>query len=153
MDLKVYPYEADEIAASEAPEGYTPITSHSAYACAAGPIFERQWTDDAGIERWQRGFRVLDKHTNAGKMAHGGLLMTFMDVLLATAVMRNVPPPFVTVRMTSDFQGRAPLGAWVTGEAELVKRTGSLAFVEGRLKIESSIIFTASGIFRHRAGK
>ncbi|WND01924.1 PaaI family thioesterase [Temperatibacter marinus] len=149
----VFEYNAEDLVASEAPDGFNAITSHSEYACHAGPIFERIYTDEKGNEQWERGFRVLPKHTNAGAMAHGGLLMTFADVLLATAVFKRLPPPFVTVKMTSEFLGRAPVGAWVTGKAWMVKRTGSLAFLEGQLMIDSKIIFTVSGIFKHRAGK
>lgn len=151
--LPVFPYSEADVKASDAPDGFETITSHSEYACAAGPIFERAFEDETGATQWQRGFRVMQKHTNAGGMAHGGLLMTFADVLLATAVSKHVPPPFVTVRMTSDFIGAATLGSWVIGEARMVKRTGSLAFVEGTLSVDGKPVFTTSGIFRHRAGK
>lgn len=152
-NLPDFNYSPEEIAAAQAPEGFQLITSHSAYGCAAGPLFERIYMDNNGQEQWQRAFRVLPKHTNAGAMAHGGLLMTFADILLATAVFRDIPPPFVTVRMTSDFIGRALVGDWVVGEAKIVKRTSSLVFLEGILSVDDKTIFTASGLFRHKGGK
>ena len=145
-DIKPYPPE--EIAASNAPDGFAPIESHSHFGCRNGPLFER--SDSDGV--WQRGIRIMEKHVNAGGFCHGGMLMTMADIVLARGVITVAPHPFVTMRMTTDFIGTAMLGEWVAGSARVSRKTGSMVFVEGELTAvkgeKRRVILTASGIFK-----
>jgi uncharacterized protein (TIGR00369 family) len=139
----------DRTSASNPPPGFKPIVHSSPFGAENGPFFESRSGDS-----WIRGFRVLERHTNAGGIAHGGMLMTFADVVLAQAVIHQAGQPAVTVRMTSDFLAPARLGDWVEGTAEVTRVTRSMAFVEGRLKSGSRTLLTASAVFQmlHQPG-
>lgn len=147
---------AEMIAAADPPSGFGAILSNSAFGWENGPIFEHQ-----GAEGRRRGFRVAERHINAGGICHGGMIMTFADILLATAVLDVASPPFVTVRMTTDFMDAARLGEWVEGRATLAGGLsdrqfgsqsedpfGGLVAVAGEMTANGRIIASASGLFK-----
>lgn len=125
------------------PEGFRPITSENPFGKAVGPIYEKMEK-----EAWVRGFRVEEKHTNRAKIAHGGALMTFADIVLATAVWEELQAPFVTIQMESQFVSPARVGAWVEGRATITKRTTDLVFVHGLLSVSEKPVLSVSGIFK-----
>ena len=95
-----------------------------------------------------RAFRVVERHTNAAGIIHGGMLTTFADIVLAQAGLREVGGPIVTVRMVSEFVAAGKLGAWVEGTARVRRRTRTLVFVEGELAASGRVLLTASGVFK-----
>lgn len=131
------------IAAARPPAGYESILSNSPFGWENGPIFERK--TEVGV---QRGFRIAPRHTNAGGALHGGMVMTFADILLATAVYAIAPPPFVTVRLTTDFMGPAFEGDWVEGTAEAEEPNDSLIAVRGIITAGNKTVATAQGLFK-----
>ncbi|WP_417463398.1 PaaI family thioesterase [Kordiimonas sp.] len=143
--LKADPRKATPEMVREAnpPMGFEPILSNSPFGWENGPIFER--TDDQGRER---GFRIAERHINAGGACHGGMIMTFADILLATAVFEVAEPPFVTVRLTTDFIGPAFQGEWLSGRAAAKLAGDGMIAVEGTMKVDDRVIATASGLFK-----
>ncbi len=133
----------EEMPDIEVPEGYTAIESSAPFGKHNGPIFERR--DDGGFSR---AIRVLERHCNQGGVAHGGMLVTLVDVILGTTVWRLTGKPSVTVRMVVDFLGPVRLGDWVEGGATITRETRSLIFVEGELRTRDRIVLSATGIFR-----
>lgn len=133
----------DMVAAANPPEGFEPILSNSPFGWENGPIFERT-TDDGKV----RGFRVAERHINAGGACHGGMIMTFADILLATAVFDVARPPFVTVRLTTDFLGPAFLGQWVEGRASVTGVSDGLVAVKGDIRSDGKAVAAASGVFK-----
>lgn len=131
------------VAAANPPPGFEAIVSNSAFAWENGPIFER-----CDAEGRVRGFRVAERHINAGGICHGGMMMTFADILLATAVMDVAAPPFVTVRMTTDFIDAARLGEWVQGRATCDGIADGLVAVVGDMSAGGRIVASASGLFK-----
>jgi uncharacterized protein (TIGR00369 family) len=127
----------------EVPEGYVPVQSSQPFGALVGPIFELPDADQV-----HRGFRVLERHCNRGGMAHGGMMMTVIDVILGTAVWRHTGRPALTVSMAVDFLAPARRGDWVEGTGRVVRETKSLTFVEGELSVASRKVLTASGVFK-----
>ena len=125
------------------PEGFEPIISENPFGQAVGPLFEKK--DD---DSWVRGFRVEEKHTNQGGIAHGGVLMTFADIVMARAVLDVADLPFVTVQMNAHFTAPARLGAWVEGRGFVTRRTKDLAFVRCEIEVEGNPVLASSGIFK-----
>jgi len=125
------------------PAGFKPIVHSNPFGAHIGPIYERE----EGDQFW-RGFYVGEKHSNSASIAHGGVLMTFADVVLARAVSREINGMAVTVRMTCDFLGPARLNVWVEGTASVTRATRSLVFVEGTLSVAGKPIFAAQGLFK-----
>ena len=147
----------DMVAAARPPSGFEPIVSNSPFGWENGPLFERV-PEGGGFENGglERGFRVAEKHINAGGFCHGGMIMTFADIVLASAVMTVADPPFVTVRLTTDFIASAKLDDWVTGRGRVTGQRDGLVMLSGEILVEGTIIAGLSGAFkllRARAAK
>ena len=125
------------------PEGFEPIVHSNPFGAHIGPIYEREQNGD-----FWRGFYIAKKHANSAHIAHGGVLMTFADIVLARAVMRETNGMAVTVRMTCDFLAPARLNAWVEGTAKVSRSTKSLVFVDGTLSVAGKPVFSAQGLFK-----
>lgn len=131
------------VAAAYPPGNFEPIVSSSPFGWENGPIFE-QANDDG----WVRGFRVAEKHSNAAGICHGGMLMTFADILLSRAVLDVVAPPFVTVRLVSDFMGPAMMGDWVEGKANVVGVEDGMVSLTGQIYTEGTPVLSVSALFK-----
>lgn len=131
------------VAAARPPEGFESILSNSPFGWENGPIFEK--ITDSGV---QRGFRIAPRHTNAGGALHGGMVMTFADILLATAVHAIAKPPFVTVRLTTDFIGPAFEGDWVEGSAVAEPPQDGIIAVRGLITTDGKPVASAQGLFK-----
>ena len=129
--------------ANNIPDGYEPIESSTVFGKRNGPIFEKLTDND-----WVRAFRAEEKHSNSVGVVHGGMLMTFADIVLARAVMDHVAPPFVTLRLLSDFVSPALTGAWVEGRAQVNSVKGDIIFVEGEITSRTKVILKVSGQFK-----
>jgi len=125
------------------PPGFVERPSRGPFTRMTGPFFERSGTD-AVI----RAFRVEERHTNALGIAHGGMLMAFLDSVLAGAVSGQVQGSFVTLRMTTDFLAPARLGDWVEGRAGVTRSTRSLCYVRGEARIGERKVAVADAVFR-----
>lgn len=95
--------------------------------------------------------------TNHWDVAHGGLLMTLLDVAMAHAarsplVADGEPfPGVVTIEMKTSFM-RPGLGRLV-GHGSLLQRTATLAFTEGRVLDEAGeMVCHATGTFKYMRG-
>lgn len=131
------------IAAANPPEGYSSILSTSPFGWENGPIFDRT-TEDG----FMRGFRIAPRHLNAGGVLHGGMVMTFADIVLAQAVGKVVDPPFVTIRLTADFIGIAVEGDWVEGTATAEAPVDGIIAVQGIIECRGRVIASAQGLFK-----
>jgi uncharacterized protein (TIGR00369 family) len=130
--------------ALDPPPGYSEHSSRGAFSQHNGPYFLKGEGDD-----FRLGFRVLPRHCNSYGVVHGGMVMTFADRLLATAVAMKAPQRMLTVRMTTDFIGMARAGDWVEGKGRVTRAGRSLVFVEGSADVLGGRpIFSASGVFK-----
>jgi len=129
---------------TEVPAGFVPPRVASAYAGLVGPVYEGE---GQGVEG-RRGFRVTDKHINRAGIVHGGMLMSFADMVMGRGVREAGPAGGVTVRMTTDFLGPAHHGDWVEGLARVTRTTRTLLYVAAEITANGRLILTASGIFR-----
>ena len=127
----------------EIPPGFVLVEPRNPFAELLGPIYEQ--ADDDGF---RRGFRVSDKHLNTAGIAHGGMLMTFADILMGQAIRQADAFPAVTIRMTTDFTAPARLGDWVDGTGRATRVTRSMVFVEAEIAVNGRLSLTASGLFQ-----
>jgi uncharacterized protein (TIGR00369 family) len=76
------------------------------------------------------------EHMNSFQVAHGGSIMTLLDVTMATAA-RSVAPDLgvVTIEMKTSFM--RPGTGRLTGKGRLMHRTRSMAFTEATLYNEA----------------
>jgi len=131
---------------SEIPEGFAPFKLSFGFLEANGPLYGK-WQD----EHLLLGFRVELRHCNPGRVAHGGMLATFADMLLPIAArfQSKTDMGFLpTVNLACDYLAPAPLGAWVQGRAEAIKITRNLLFAQGLATADGEPVLRANGIFK-----
>jgi uncharacterized protein (TIGR00369 family) len=112
-----------------------------------GPLYLRRVGD-----RVQMGFRVEKRHTNPMGICHGGMMASFCDMLLPFCAHRQsveVRDRFLpTISLQVDYVAPAPLGAWVQGEADVLRVTGSLVFAQGLVSVDGATAARVSGILK-----
>lgn len=112
-----------------------------------GPLYLRRAGD-----RVQLGFRVEKRHTNPLGICHGGMMASFCDMLLPFCAHRQsaeVRDRFLpTISLQVDYLAPAPLGAWVQGEADVLRVTGSLVFAHGLVTVDGAIAARVSGVLK-----
>jgi len=98
-------------------------------------------------------FAPRPEHLNSFDVTHGGAVMTFLDVIMATAA-RSVAPELgvVTIEMKTSFMrpAKVPAGASLVGQGHLLHRTRSMAFTEGRIyDADGQLCASATGPFKY----
>lgn len=120
-----------------------------------GPFFEAvaplYWRADASSGGLVFGLPLQERHTNAMGVAHGGMLLTLVDVALGINLerRREFPQPvvsFVTVSMTSEFLSPARVDDWLEAHVT-IRRMGRLAFGDCLLLVDDRCVVRASGVF------
>lgn len=129
------------------PEGFTELRLGGDFVRANGPLFERF----AG-ETYQLGFRVEKRHCNTMRICHGGMMATFCDMLLPITAIRRVEglgERFLpTVSLDIDYLAPSPLGAWVQGEAQVLRTTRTMVFAQGLVTADGEPVARVSGVFK-----
>ena len=89
------------------------------------------------------------EHTNTWDVAHGGVLLTLMDVAMAVAARSGDPSDrsVVTVEMKNNFMQAA--NGILRVKADTVRRTAMMAFCEAKLyNDQGEICCMATGTFQ-----
>lgn len=139
----------DDAAATVAPppEGFKVLRMGADFIGLVGPLHYRM------VEgRFQLGFRVERRHTNPMGICHGGMMATFCDMLLPMATHRQAPEVGLrflpTISLQLDYLAGSPLGAWVQGEAQVLRTTRSLVFAQGLVQADGTPVARVSGVFK-----
>jgi uncharacterized protein (TIGR00369 family) len=128
------------------PAGFRSVKIGGPFMALSGPLYGK-WTG----QRLLLGFRVEQRHTNPLQMCHGGMLATFVDMLIPCAAMyqQDMERRFLpTISLQIDYMGAAPLGAWVQGEAEVLRTTRNMLFGQGMVTADGQPALRVSGIFK-----
>lgn len=129
------------------PDGFTPIEIGGQFIGLAGPLFSRPHDDGLDL-----GFLVEARHANGMGVCHGGMMATFCDMLMPLTT-RNLVPEIgdvflPTISLQVDYLAPAHIGAWVQGSAQVLHHTGSLAFVQGLVTADGTLVARASGVLK-----
>jgi uncharacterized protein (TIGR00369 family) len=135
---------ADEGPAPPPPEGYAPIEARGGYARHNGPFFRRPSHEG----RVEEAFWIRPRHTNGLGILHGGMVSSFLDRLLGTAVGQAAGRTGVTVQLSVDFLRMARAGEWLQGSAQVTQVAQDLAFAEGRAFVGEREVARATGVFK-----
>jgi len=110
-----------------------------------GPILGRL---DGDVLRL--GLRLDDSHTNAGGIAHGGMLMTFADTQLCLGAMHRLSEfgYLVTINLTVDFVRPGIVGGWLEGETSVIRATRNMVFAEAILTVDGETALRVSAVLR-----
>ena len=131
---------------ADIPAGFRVARMGGPFIALAGPLYARL---EGG--RLLMGFRVQQQHSNPLGMCHGGMLATFADMLMPMAAMYQVAGErrfLPTISLQLDYLAPAPLGAWVQGEADILRTTRNLIFAQGLVKADGAPALRVSGIFK-----
>lgn len=140
---------ADDVCAADddkIPPGFRLVKVGGPFLFHNGPLYGK-WTG----QRLQLGFRVQKRHTNPLENCHGGMLATFADMLIPCAAMyqSKMDLHFLpTISLQVDYLGAAALGAWVQGEADVLRTTRNLLFGQGLVQADGHPALRVSGVFK-----
>ena len=129
------------------PEGFKERRFGEGFIGVNGPLYVRR-TESA----FQLGFRVEQRHCNPMGILHGGMMATFCDMLLplsAHVLSNEIGRRFLpTINLQIDYLAASPLGSWVQGEAQVLRTTKSLVFMQGLVHADDVLAARVSGIFK-----
>jgi uncharacterized protein (TIGR00369 family) len=131
------------------PAGFEPLFRTSPFLETTGPYFYRRNRDGTFVI----GLRVLPRHANGRGGAHGGLLMTLLDIALgyASAFTQDPPAKLTTASLTTDFAGAPKVGDWVEAHVDVQKVGGRLAFANAFLVVDGERVVRGSAVFARNA--
>jgi len=96
-----------------------------------------------------------ESHSNLGDMVHGGAILTFIDMALfaggrmAGAEVNRA----VTLDLSTRFLSPGRIGVPLDAEVELLRETGRLIFLDGRVTQEDELVASFTGALRKFARK
>ena len=124
--------------------GYSIYDPVDPYENRSGPFFWRQRED--GSHHFI--LRAEPRHCNRHEIVHGGLMMTMIDLTMVVCAKQQWDEQLVTVSLNSEFVAAGRAGDLIEATGELVRRTGSLAFVRGRVHAGDRTLLTASAVLK-----
>lgn len=150
---------------SAVPTGFHVVAMGGEFMQANGPLYRRvvegrggepstgdAAADAAAASRVQLGFRLEPRHTNPAGICHGGMMASFCDMLLPVCGHHQSPALarrfLSTISLQVDYLAPTPVGAWVQGEAEVLRVTRTLAFLQGLVTADGAPVARASGVFK-----
>ena len=119
--------------------------NHDPYETHAGPFFMRREEDGS----YTSAFRAEERHMNGAGSMHGGCMMTFADfAVFAIATDELKGAVGVTMNLSSDFLGGAPVGALMEARGEVTRGGGKTIFVRGLITGNGQPVLSFTGIIR-----
>lgn len=125
------------------PDGFAPVSRTSPFLDLLGGLYVVE-ADQGPVY----GLRVLPEHANNRDGVHGGILMTMADLVLGYTTAFSTDPPMrlTTAYLNIDLVGRAQIGDWLEGRAEIVRTGRWLAFANAYLTVDDKTIARASSV-------
>jgi acyl-coenzyme A thioesterase PaaI-like protein len=126
------------------PAGYKTDKDQDPAEDHIGPFYYRRVGAD-----YEFAFLAGPQHANANNTLHGGVLMTFADYslcMVATDGYKN--ESCVTVSFSSEFVAAAQVGQVVTCIAHVVRKTGSMVFMRGDIRVGEQILLNFSSVVK-----
>ena len=122
------------------------VTGPERFNNSIGRLLVRRGEDGRG---WCRMFPA-QAHSNLGNKVHGGALMTFIDMALyAGGAMAGANVAMaVTLDCSVQFLDAGELGEPLDAEVELLRETGRLVFIRGRLLQGERLVASFSASLR-----
>jgi len=128
--------------------GFVPLgMKPNPYVDSLGPLYGKQNQAGSGITV---GMPVELRHCNPGNTCHGGMICTLADMLLLlnANVQSGIHRYMLTVNLSCDFLGPAPLGSWLYGTAEVLRASKNMIFANGIIRTDEQVVARVNGIFK-----
>ena len=129
-------------------------TTSSAIAFGSDiPFIDDLGVEFLGVENGEArvALNLAPRHLNSWQVAHGGVIMSLLDVAMAVAGRSTDPNASggVTVEMKTSFLQPAHAGARLVATGKAFHRSSTMAFCEGEVRDESGrLIAKAIGTFK-----
>lgn len=138
--------QAEYLEAKRKPgETYRIVDALDPHEMNTGPFYWRR-REEEGLKF---AFVAEQKHCNSGGIVHGGLLMTFADMVMCVAGQEGTTDQGVfTISFNSEFIASAKVGETVKARTEVTRRTGRMAFVRADIYTENDLVMTCSAVLR-----
>jgi acyl-CoA thioesterase len=97
---------------------------------------------------------LAPRHLNSWSVAHGGVLMTLLDVAMAVAgrSLQGVEGGGVTVEMKTSFVQPANAGTRLIATGHAFHRSSTMAFCDGEVRdAQDRLIAKSMGTFKYRS--
>ena len=122
--------------------GYSEVFPDAGFNAFVGPV----WRADDGAHYV---FDVRDVHLNGGGTLHGGMAMALADIVMGRTVRDALDGGrALTISLSCDIVTPAKAGERITGRATITKRTRTIVFISGELKVADRTVLTATGIWK-----
>ena len=109
-----------------------------------GPFWMRQES-----KGWAYGFVVEDRHLNRGGITHGGMIATFLDIVMGRTAHDAIRPrSCATVQLNLHYISASLPGEFVEARAETVKTTNTLVFSRADCTVGDRVIASANGLWK-----
>lgn len=127
------------------PDGFEPFTEPG-FMGHIVPLYRR--VDDEGVHL---GALVQPHQANPAGGAHGGFLMSIMDVTLGINCARALDHAGIvaTIQLNANIMAAARIGEFVVSSGRIERITSTLAFASGRIAVGERTVMTATAIFRN----
>lgn len=114
------------------------------YISTVGPLWSRRAGDG-----WEYGMVIEKQHHNGIGVAHGGMLVTFMDQAISLIAWNATDRvPCVTIQLDTHFIASARAGNFVVARVEVTRQTSTVIFLRGTLTVDDQLIMTAQGLMK-----
>ena len=125
-------------------DGYTIYDPIDPLENLVGPFFWKELSD--GTQHFV--LKAEAQHCNRHEILHGGLMMTMIDLAMVVAAKETWEEQLVTVSLNSEFIDAGHAGEIIEASGELVRRTGSMAFVRGKIHVAERILLSSSAVLK-----
>lgn len=125
--------------------GYRKWEGFDTFEEQTGPFYFRE--DDG---EFRCAVITCDQQMSSAGAMHGGALMTFADYSLFVFARPCFTPEIsaVTVSFSADFTAAAGPGEFLESTGEVVRETGSLIFVRGKIFRGNDNLLSFSGVLK-----
>ena len=133
-----------DAAHAKPPEGFELAQNRGPFATHNGPFY---YETNRG-EGARQAFLAEPRHTNGYGLVHGGMMSAFLDGTMSQAVRRATGKSGVTVQLSLSYLHMARPGDWIIAEANVVRASRDLAFLEGRVSVGDRDVVKATAVFK-----
>lgn len=130
------------------PEGFVPLGQEGTFLGHVGGLTWRRRADRTDV-----CVLLEPHHLNPNGTAHGGFLLTVLDITLGATVESYLGVDAdrhpVTLQLSASMLAAAKGGKLLFGEAAVDRSTRTVTFVTARLHSAGDTVLTASAVFRN----
>jgi acyl-coenzyme A thioesterase PaaI-like protein len=109
-----------------------------------GPFWMRQ-----EAKGFAYGFVVEERHLNRGRITHGGMIATFLDIVMGRTAHDAIRPrSCATVQLNLHYVSASHAGEFIEARGETIKTTQTLVFSRGACTVGDRTVAMADGLWK-----